>query len=277
MRTVEDSIRQLCCYIVDDIPDTEREVARILADVLGLSTAQLSARMKERLSDASFERAYRAVWARGSHKPMSHILGYRDFYKHRFIVTPDVLDPRPDTETLVELALAEPFAELLDLGTGSGCIPISLLAERPEATGIATDISEAALTVAGQNAETIGVADRLHFEQSDWFEAVGGTYDLIVSNPPYVSEADYAGLSPEVHHEPKIALTPGGDGLDAYRSIARDAPRHLKPGGRLMVEIGFDQAAQVAALFRKAGLEEATVHPDLNGKDRVVSARASAN
>ena len=221
------------------------------------------------------DQAFDLAGIRRSGRPLSHVLGYRDFYNARFVVTNAVLDPRPDTELLVSLALSAPFKKLLDLGTGSGCIAISLLAERQDAMGVATDISSDALGVAGQNARALGVEDRLHFEHSDWFEAVGGTYDLIVSNPPYVSETDYAALNVEVHHEPKIAVTPGGDGLGPYRVIARAAPRHLTPGGRLLVEIGFDQGTAVAQLFVEAGLDDVAVHPDLNGKDRVVSARAA--
>ena len=274
MRTVADAIGQLVAYVVDDIPNTRREVELIVAKVLGVSTAQLTARLQDPLSDAQWQDAYSAIEERGSHKPMSHILGYRDFYKNRFVVTPDVLDPRPDTETLVELALAAPFSQVLDLGTGSGAILLSLLDEQSDAIGIGTDISELALQVATENADRIGVSNRVHFEQSDWFEAVGGTYDLIVSNPPYISAKAYETLAPELYYEPKIALTPGGDGLEPYRIITRDAPDHLTPGGRLLVEIGYDQGRAVSGLFRAAGLEDVQVHPDLNGKERVVSARA---
>ena len=130
--------------------------------------------------------------------------------------------PRPETETLVELALAEPFGRVLDLGTGSGCILLTLVAEAAwPCTGLGIDISHDALRVAMENRETLGLSDRVELRHGDWFEGVPrAAYDLIVSNPPYVSEADYARLSPEVHHEPKIAVTPGGDGLEAYRVIA---------------------------------------------------------
>jgi release factor glutamine methyltransferase len=175
----------------------------------------------------------------------------------------------------VELALEEPFEKVLDLGTGSGCILLSLLAERPGAAGLGTDISAEALSVARGNAERLDVTGAA-FAQSDWFAEVHGAFDLIVSNPPYIAEAEIAGLSPEVRLDPTIALTPGGDGLDAYRAIARDAGRHLAPGGRLLVEIGSEQGAAVSALFESAGLAKVTVHPDINGKDRVVSACRAA-
>jgi len=252
------------------------DVRHLMAAALGVSPDRVILALRDPITPAQEEEFMYLMYERNKRRSLAAVLGHRTFWGLRFVVSDAVLIPRPETETLVELALAEPFSDILDLGTGSACIAVTLLAERPEAVGVACDISEDALAVAAQNAEHHGVADRLHFEVSDWFESVGGTYDLIVSNPPYVSEADYAGLSPEVHHEPKIALTPGGDGLDAYRVIAREAPRHLTPGGRLLVEIGFDQGCAVSALFRTAGLEAVTVHPDINGKDRVVSARARA-
>ena len=215
------------------------------------------------------------VARRALREPMAHITGGRFFWNHRFAVTPDVLDPRPDTETLVELALSEPFDRVLDLGTGSGCIVISLLAERMKVTGMGTDISKNALSVAAQNAREAEVDHALELKVSNWFEAVTCQFDLIVSNPPYISAEDMAQLQPEVRNfEPHIALTDNADGLTAYRVIAADAPHHLAPGGRLLVEIGFDQAEQVMALFKKAGLEDITCHTDLNGKDRVIAARA---
>ncbi|MDJ0638032.1 MAG: peptide chain release factor N(5)-glutamine methyltransferase [Paracoccaceae bacterium] len=215
-----------------------------------------------------------AIRQRAARVPVSQILGRRAFWRHEFRVTPDVLDPRPETETLVELALQEPFRKVLDLGTGSGCIVISLLAERPEARGIGTDVSERAVLVAGENAMAAGVADRLVLPLSDWFEDVGGRFDLIVSNPPYIAADEMAGLEPEVRdHEPRAALTDEGDGLSAYRIIAAKAGDHLTPGGRVLVEIGASQGQAVSELFRAAGLEDVRVHPDLDGRDRVVSAR----
>lgn len=269
-QTLDGAVAQLTAAGVDGAP---QDAQRLLGQLLQMSPARLLITLDDPLDDRLAMEFDDLLARRVAREPMSHILGSRAFWKHEFLVTADVLDPRPDTETLIELALAEPFSEILDLGTGSGCIPISLLADRPGATGIATDISEAALHVAARNAEKLGVSDRLRFERSDWFEAVGGTYDLITSNPPYIDAAVYETLSPEVHHEPKIALTPGPDGLTPYRVFAQEGPAHLAPCGRILVEIGYDQGPQVAALFREAGLEDVIVHPDLNGKDRVVSAR----
>ena len=213
------------------------------------------------------------VHRRAAREPVSHLLGRRAFWNHEFLVTPAVLDPRPDTETLVEAALAEPFATVLDLGTGSGCILLSLLDERPDATGVGTDLSEAALEVARRNAARLDAGRRATWLRSDWLVDVTGHFDLVVSNPPYIAEAEMADLSPEVLHEPRLALTPGGDGLDAYRILTRDAPEHLAPGGRLIVEIGAGQGPAVAALFAAAGLARIVVLEDLNGRKRVVSGK----
>lgn len=215
------------------------------------------------------------VDARAARQPVSQIIGRRAFWTHEFEVTPDTLDPRPDTEALVEAALKHPFRRVLDLGTGTGAILISLLAERPGATGLGTDLSEAALAVARRNAAAIGV--EAQFQLSDWFAEVQGRFDLIVSNPPYIALAEMAGLSPEVREwEPRMALTDEGDGLAAYRAIVAAAPRHLEPNGWLMVEIGPTQAADVMALMRGAGLENVGITPDLDGRDRVISAQLPA-
>lgn len=219
-----------------------------------------------------------AVGKRCQRVPVSRITGTRAFWKGEFLVTDAVLDPRPETETLVELALHEPFGKVLDLGTGSGCILVSLLSERPEARGVGTDISDAALLVAGENAARAGVADRIVLPVSDWFADTGGRYDLIVSNPPYIAAEEMAALEPEVRdHEPQKALTDGADGLTAYRIIAGSVLDHLRPGGRILVEIGPTQGEAVMRLFRTAGLEDVAVHPDLDGRDRVVSGRAPAD
>lgn len=227
-----------------------------------------------RLAEETGQDFQSLVMRRLNREPFSHIAGYRHFWKHRFRVTPDVLDPRPETETLVELALLEPFAKVLDLGTGSGCILISLLAERPGARGVGTDVSEKAVLLAGENAAEIGVVDRLILPLSDWFEDVGGRYDLIVSNPPYIAAGEMAGLAPEVQRfEPRSALTDEADGLSAYRAIAAGASQHLRPGGRLLVEIGPTQAEAVCTIFAATGLADAIVYPDLDGRNRVVAAR----
>ncbi|MTH79495.1 peptide chain release factor N(5)-glutamine methyltransferase [Paracoccus aestuariivivens] len=212
------------------------------------------------------------IAAREARQPVSQITGRRAFWKHDFRVTQDTLDPRPETELLVELALSEPFDSVLDLGTGTGAILISLLAERPAARGVGVDLSPAALDVARSNAQMIGV--EACFLASDWFASVDGLFELIVSNPPYIALAEMPDLAPEVRDwEPRLALTDEGDGLAAYRALCGGAPAHLKPQGRLMVEIGPTQGADVSKLMLDAGLIEVTVRQDLDGRDRVVSGR----
>lgn len=223
------------------------------------------------LTDEQMAQLQRLVDRRARREPISHITGTRAFWMHDFQVTADVLDPRPDTETLVDSALAHPFDTVLDLGTGSGCILLSLLHERPVACGLGTDVSDAALRVARRNAAAVGVSNRAEWRVSDWFTDVTGTFDLIVSNPPYIARSEMPDLAPELAFEPRGALTDEGDGLSAYRAITAGAPRFLAAGGRLMVEIGPTQARDVTAFFHAAGLENVTTHPDLDGRDRVIS------
>lgn len=220
-------------------------------------------------------RAFQAlVERRSAREPLSHLIGYRDFYKHRFAVSSDVLDPRPETETLIEQALDGPFESVLDLGTGSGCILLSLLAERAGARGVGTDVSAAALTIAQRNVAKLELDHRTTLLQSDWYSAVTGSFDLIVSNPPYIAIDEMAGLQPEVrNHEPRMALTDEGDGLACYRTIVAGAPSHLVAGGRLIVEIGPTQAKAVSAMMADAGFADIHVTLDIDGRDRVVAAR----
>jgi release factor glutamine methyltransferase len=251
------------------------DARRLMAHALGVAVDRLILHAGEVLAPEAAARFEDALARRLARQPVAQIVGGRLFWGRWFIVTPDVLDPRPETEVLVHLALAEPFDRVLDLGTGSGCILVSLLSDRPGAHGVGSDVSDAALAVAGANAAAHGVDGRLILTPSDWFADLGGTYDLIVSNPPYIAAAEMPGLDPEVRDwEPRGALTDGGDGLAAYRAIAAGAVAHLTPGGRLLVETGATQAAAVATLFRAAGLAHVAVHPDLDGRDRVVSARA---
>jgi release factor glutamine methyltransferase len=250
-----------------------REARLILGHVTGWSAARVSTAGDAPLAPGDCARCDALLERRRAHEPLAQILGEWPFRGRSFRVTRDTLVPRPDTETLVDLALAAPFARLLDLGTGTGAIAVTLLAERPQARGIATDISAAALEVAAANAAACGVIDRIALLRSDWWQAVTGQFDLVVSNPPYVSEAEYAALAPEITEwEPRAALTPGGDGLGAYRRILAGLGAHLAPGGRVLVEIGASQAAAVTVLFDAAGLDAVTVHSDINDRERVVSA-----
>jgi release factor glutamine methyltransferase len=248
-----------------------REARLILGHVTGWSAARVATAGSEALPTRAADEAEAMLTRRLAREPLAQILGAWSFFGRDFRVTRDTLVPRPDTETLVEQALARPFARMIDLGTGSGAIAVSLLAERPGADGLATDISPAALEVAAGNAARHGVEGRLRLLEADWWAGVEGRFDLVVSNPPYVTEADYAALAPEITRwEPRGALTPGGDGLSAYRAILAGLDAHLRPGGCCLVEIGAGQGAAVSALFRGAGLDAVAVHPDINGKPRVV-------
>ncbi len=213
---------------------------------------------------------------RAAFEPVSRILGERYFYGRVFKITPAVLDPRPETEILVEEALrAGPSnARILDLGTGSGAIIVTLLAEWPMATGVATDVSAEALAVARENAARLLGPGRLAFRQADWFQGVDGAFDLIVSNPPYIGGGEIAGLSPDVRqYDPPGALNGGFDGLDAYRSIAATARSHLARGGSLLMEIGAGQKGDVERLFGQAGFALAAEKPDLAGHIRCLTFR----
>jgi release factor glutamine methyltransferase len=211
---------------------------------------------------------------RARREPVSRILGEREFYGRTFRVTPETLDPRPDTETLIDAALdlMPQGARILDLGTGTGAIAVTLLAERPDASALATDVSPAALAVAAENAERAGVAERLRLIHGSWFEPVSGVFDIIVSNPPYIPAGDIAGLSPDVRNfDPILALVGGQDGLDPYRAISACAARHLAEAGHVLVEIGAGQADEVEAIFAALGFGSPERHKDLGGHVRCLA------
>ncbi|HET9574645.1 MAG TPA: peptide chain release factor N(5)-glutamine methyltransferase, partial [Methyloceanibacter sp.] len=241
------------------------------------------ARAGEALQPEAAARLEALVRRRVSREPISRITGTREFYGRSFLVDESALDPRPDTETLIEAALAlidktgrweEPL-RLLDLGTGTGCILLTLLDELPKARGLGTDLSPAALRLAEANARRLGVADRASFLASDWLDAIHGEFDLIVSNPPYIASGEIKRLAPEVaHHDPYLALDGGADGLEAYRRIAAGAARLLAPKGAILVEIGASQAPAVAGLLHDGGFLVANDGPsfDLGGRPRVVVA-----
>jgi release factor glutamine methyltransferase len=256
------------------VSDPARDARLLLAHAARIDAARVTLIAPEDLSPEIGERYEKLIALRAVRVPVSHLVGERAFFGRTFKVSRDVLDPRPETETLIEAALGEPFKRFLDLGTGSGIILVTLLAETPDATGVGVDISEAACLQASANAVMHNVAARAHVHLSDWFSDVAGQFDLIVSNPPYIAADEMPGLAEEVRrHEPHLALTDGGDGLGAYRQIVRGAPASLQPGGRLMVEIGPTQGAAVSALMQAAGMDGVRVLTDLDGRDRVVVAR----
>ncbi|MFT3989259.1 peptide chain release factor N(5)-glutamine methyltransferase [Aestuariivirga sp.] len=245
----------------------------LLQAAAGLNHAELVAEPQRVVGEEAVVRLRAMLARRLEAEPVSRILGKREFYGRPFRVTEAVLDPRPDTETLIEAALPlmGEGSRVLDLGTGSGIIAITLLAECLGASGVAVDVSPGALAVARCNAEDLGVAGRLALLRSDWFEAVEGRFDLIVSNPPYIPRGEIAGLVPEVKgFDPHLALDGGGDGLDPYRRIAAGAGAHLEDGGHVLVEIGVGQEADIAAIFAGAGFREAARHRDLGGRVRVL-------
>jgi release factor glutamine methyltransferase len=207
-------------------------------------------------------------------QPISQIIGQRYFWKSKFLVTSDVLDPRPDTETLIEHALSlGKFNRILDLGTGSGCILLSLLNEYKEANGIGIDISKKALNIAKKNADLLNLKHRALFKLGNWCENIAGKFDLIVSNPPYISEYEMTNLSKDVlNWEPRIALTPEGDGLEAYKYILNGAKKLLKPNGKLILEIGYNQRDDVSYLLKSNNYKNITFIKDINNKDRIISA-----
>ncbi|MCZ4268254.1 peptide chain release factor N(5)-glutamine methyltransferase [Rhodobacteraceae bacterium R_SAG6] len=256
------------------VDDPARDARVLLAHAARIEAARVTLIAPEELSHEVAERYDQLISLRAIRVPVSHLIGERDFYGRRFKVSADVLDPRPETETLIEAALSEPFERVLDLGVGSGCILVTLLAEQQGALGLGVDLSEAACLQASANAVLYRVEARADIRQSDWFSAVKGQFDLIVSNPPYIALNEMDDLSEEVReHEPQMALTDGADGLSAYRLICAGLGRHLAQGGRVLVEIGPTQGAAVAEMMRAAGLVEVTVLPDLDGRDRVVLGR----
>ena len=259
------------------VPDPARDARLLLAHAASVDAARVTLIAPEEIAPEIAERFENLVSLRAVRVPVSHLVGARAFYGRDFQISGEVLDPRPETETLIELALDAPFDSLLDLGTGSGCILVSLLAERSEATGLGVDLSEAACLQASANALRHGVESRARIAKSDWFSDVEGRFDLIVSNPPYLALDEMAHVAPELaRYEPQMALTDGGDGLSVYRIIADQAQSYLTPAGRVLVEIGHQQGDAVQAIFRAAGWGRVTLAHDLDGRARVVCAAIPA-
>ncbi len=255
----------------------------LLGDVLSLERVALFSHPDRPLSSAEVERFERLLRRREAHEPVAYLRGRRGFRTLELEVTPAVLIPRPETETLVEVALDElvraqlaaPLA--LDLGTGSGCIALALAAEHPSVRVVAVEVQEAALEVARRNVVRCGLGERVRVVRSDLFEALSPPerFDLIVSNPPYIPEAEYVALEQNVReYEPRCALHGGDDGLSFYRRIVPEAAGWLRQGGLLALEVGYGQAAAVGELIAATGLyDDAVEYADLAGVSRVVTAR----
>lgn len=259
------------------VPDPARDARVLLAHAAQVDAARVTLIAPEDIAPDIAERYDNLIALRAVRMPVSHLIGQRGFYGRDFKVSGDVLDPRPESETLIEAALSEDYACILDLGTGSGCLLVTLLAERRDTTGIGVDLSEAACLHASTNAVMHGVADRARFVQGDWFAPVEGRYDLIVANPPYLARDEMAHVAPELRdYEPRMALTDEGDGLSVYRLIAAHAGSYLTPAGRVLCEFGATQGDAVAAIFAAEGWGDVRLVPDLDGRMRVVIARNPA-
>jgi release factor glutamine methyltransferase len=259
-------------------PDWDAE--RLLRHVLEWDRAALVAR-PDALIDGALETRFRSlIEERARRIPLQHLVGTQAFWRHEFVVTPDVLIPRPETELLVEAALEllrgieQPL--VVDVGTGSGCIALSLAAERPDARVHATELSGAALAVARENASRLSLAGRVAFHEGDLLAPLSARFesiDLVVSNPPYVDEADRGTLAPEVRdHEPALALFASEHGLGVYRRLVNEASAALRPGGTLILELGAGQRGAVFRLCDDAGLAIVRVLPDLQGIARALVA-----
>lgn len=251
----------------------------LLAHVLGVDRAWLIAHATDPLERASADAFFALAKRRRDGEPVAYLVGRREFHGLDLVVTPAVLVPRPETETLVDYALerlhADVACDVLDLGTGSGAIALAIAAKRPRARVIATDRSHDALGVARANAERLGIAN-VTFSRGDWYDALpagGAPFDLIAANPPYVAEDDAHLSLGDLPHEPSIALAAGADGLDALRVIVAGAPARLKPGGVLVVEHGHDQAEAVRRLLIDAGLGALEARRDLAGIPRIAAGR----
>lgn len=253
-----------------------REARLVVAAALGLDPGELLGWPEREIDDVTHARAAEFIRRRAAGEPLSRLRGMREFWSLNFALSPETLDPRPETETLVAAALdavpdrAAPL-RLLDLGTGTGCLLLALLSELPSAWGLGVDRAFGAALTARANAAALGLSRRAAFLVGDWADAIDGIFDLIVSNPPYIPSGEIATLAPEVRHDPRRALDGGADGLEAYRALAPQLARLL--GGTAAVEVGAGQARGVVDIMRDAGLDVCGIRPDLAGIDRCLVLR----
>lgn len=255
----------------------------LIAHVLGIDRVRLYMDLERPLSNVELAAVKAMVVRRRQREPVAYLIGRREFYRRDFKVTPAVLIPRPDTETLIdracELLPAEQALTVLDLCTGSGAIAVTLAAERPQISVVATDLSESALEVASENARKHEVEARVEFRRGDLFDAVavGARYDLVVANPPYIRDDELAQLAAELRHEPRLALTSGAQGLDVLTRLCAQVDQYLSANGVLLFEVGAGQSERVSQLLAaNPGLSDVTTHRDLGGIERVVEARAAS-
>jgi release factor glutamine methyltransferase len=266
---LKDAAAQLAASGIDE---PQREARILLAAAMNQSRIDREPSVAERAAFAQM------IARRATREPVAYILGRKEFWSLDFEVSPAVLIPRPDSETLVETALAQAThgapKTILDLGTGSGCLLIALLSEWREATGVGIDVSDAALSIARRNAGRLGVASRAEFRRGDWTEGLAQKFDLVIANPPYITERELLYLDRDVAgFEPALALRGGEDGLDPLRRIASGLKLVMRPHAFAIVELGIDQAAAARRIFLNAGLEVLRIAKDLGGRDRAIVAR----
>ena len=249
--------------------------ARILtAFALEIPISELSLKINQQVSEKIIVELEKLILRRINREPISKILGRRDFWGRTFSINENVLDPRGDTETLIDFVIEKPVKSVLELGTGSGAIAITLACEWKEVHVTAVDISEDALLLAKLNAEKFNVQNKIHFLKSDWYDNVRGLFDLIISNPPYIGLAEQDELPAEViKYDPEIALFAGRDGLDAYKKIIPNLPKFLNQDGFVALETGASQSNQVKNMMNAVGFIDAKIVKDLSGKDRLVAAK----
>lgn len=273
---IKDLLREQAQLLKNKSADLAVLESRLLMGyVLNCTRADLILRADDAVSLDQAELFKACVARRLQGEPISKICQHKEFWGMSFIVTLETLDPRPDTETIVEAILERTELDqglsVLDLGTGTGCILLSILSERLQAIGVGVDISVAALDVAIQNANALGLSQRAKFIQSSWAENVDGFYDIIVSNPPYIREDEYENLSPDVkNYDPKIALVSGSDGLECYRKIAPAIYKHLAQNGFFAIEVGVDQEKDVACILKENNLAVLDIRKDLAGIFRCI-------
>ena len=251
--------------------------ARILtAYALKIPISELSLKLDELVSEQIISELEKFILRRINREPISKILGKREFWGRSFSISENVLDPRADTETLIDFVIEKPVKSVLELGTGSGAIAVTLACEWKEVHLTAVDISEDAISMAKINAEKFNVQNKIHFLKSDWFESVRGSFDLIISNPPYIGLVEQDEIAAEViKYDPEVALFAGRDGLEAYKRIIPKLANFLNPDGLVVLETGASQSNEVKKMMNEVGFIDAKIAKDLSGKDRLVSAKVA--
>ncbi len=256
------------------VPDARREARLLVATALDWDAARVFGHPKASLGTAAVERLHVLLVRRSAREPVSRILGYREFWSLRFELSPETRAPRPDSETGIEAALSAlpdrgRAYRILDFGTGTGCLLLTLLSELPNSVGIGIDLSEGALGTARRNAAALGLGARARFAAGNWGSGLTGQWDVILANPPYIASSEIDSLEPEVaRFEPRVALDGGCDGLSAYRALALAVGRLLAPAGLAVIETGAGQTQMVAAIMAEVGLALRAVRHDLSGVDR---------